>query len=155
MSLHKISIEISKYCFIRSSQFKWMLCLYWHDEIEIFKLDTSLFISGLKIWPKLLASRIWISKITYIAAKSLNTYYLTDLYIVFTLKMESVSKNIIFCLKMTVKSGLEKNILKFLHAQNYFFTYKKLQNCKFSNKKDLLFAWRDLKKNVVYFHHHL
>ena len=47
----------------------------------------------------------------------LNTSYLTDSYIVFTLKMESVSKNTIFGLKMIVKSGLEKIILKSLHAR--------------------------------------
>ena len=46
----------------------------------------------------------------------LNTSYLTDSYIGFTLKMESVSKNTIFGLKMMVKSGLEKFILKSLHA---------------------------------------
>ena len=39
---------------------------------------------------------------------------LTDSYIVFTLKMESVSKNTIFGLKMIMKSGLEKIFLKFL-----------------------------------------
>ena len=49
-----------------------------------------------------------------------NTSYLTDSYIVFTLKMESVSKITIFGLKMMVKSGLEKIFLKFLHAGNYF-----------------------------------
>ena len=54
---------------------------------------------------------------------ALNTSYLTDSYIAFTLKMESVSRNTIFGLKMMVKSGLEKIILKFLHAQNYFFTW--------------------------------
>ena len=42
--------------------------------------------------------------------------YLTGSYIVFTLKMESVFKNTIFGLKMMVKSGLEKFILKSLHA---------------------------------------
>ena len=42
--------------------------------------------------------------------------YLTDSYIGFTLKMESVSKNTIFGLKMMVKSGLKKFILKSLHA---------------------------------------
>ena len=46
----------------------------------------------------------------------INISYLTDSYIGFTLKMESVSKNIIFGLKMMVKSGLEKLILKSLHA---------------------------------------
>ena len=38
----------------------------------------------------------------------LNTSYLTNSYIVFTLKMESVSKIKNFGLKMMVKSGLEK-----------------------------------------------
>ena len=42
-----------------------------------------------------------------------NTSYLTDSYIGFTLKMGSVTKNTIFCLKMMVKSVLEKIILKF------------------------------------------
>ena len=37
-----------------------------------------------------------------------NMSYLTDSYIGFNLKMESVSKNTIFGLKMMVKSGLEK-----------------------------------------------
>ena len=37
-----------------------------------------------------------------------NTFYLTDLYIIFTLKMESVSKNTTFGLNIIVKSGLEK-----------------------------------------------
>ena len=46
----------------------------------------------------------------------LNTSYLTDSYISFTLKMEFVSKNTIFGLKMMVKSGVEKFILKSLHA---------------------------------------
>ena len=53
----------------------------------------------------------------------LNTSYLTDSYIIFTLKMESVPKNSIFGLKMMVKSGLEKSILKFLHAQGLFFKF--------------------------------
>ena len=52
----------------------------------------------------------------YLVLYLLNTSYLTDSYIVFTLKMESVSKNTIFGLKMMVKSGLEKIFLKFLHA---------------------------------------
>jgi len=45
-----------------------------------------------------------------------NTSYLTDSYIGSTLKMESVSKNTLFGPKMMVKSGLEKFILKSLHA---------------------------------------
>ena len=47
--------------------------------------------------------------------------YLTGSYIVFTLKMESQPKYTILSLKMMMKSGLEKNVLKFLHAQAIFF----------------------------------
>jgi len=50
----------------------------------------------------------------------LNTSYLTDSYIGFTLKMESVTKNTIFGLKMMAKSGIEKFILKSLHAGGFF-----------------------------------
>ena len=42
-------------------------------------------------------------------------------YIDFALKMESVTKNTIFGLKMMVKSGLEKIILKSLYAGRLFF----------------------------------
>ena len=45
------------------------------------------------------------------------TSYLTDSYTGFTHKRESVTKNTIFGLKMMVKSGLEKTILKYLHAR--------------------------------------
>ena len=54
--------------------------------------------------------------------------YLT--YIMFTLKLESVTKNTIFGLKMRVKSGLEKFILKsgttfhqHFYAKNGIFGY--------------------------------
>ena len=50
----------------------------------------------------------------------LSTSWLTNSYIGFTLKMESVSKNTIFDIKMMVKSGLEKIILKSQNAGNYF-----------------------------------
>ena len=69
----------------------------------------------------------------------LNTSYLPDSYIVFTLKMESVSKNTIFGLKMMVKSGLEKIFLKFLHAGDYFpILHSSAQNHKFSNENNFL-----------------
>ena len=55
---------------------------------------------------------IGVSMIINPQAKS----YLTDSYIVFILKMKSVSEIKIFGLKMMVKSGLEKFILKSLHA---------------------------------------
>ena len=47
---------------------------------------------------------------------SFNKSHLTDSCIVFTLKMESVFKNTVFGLKMKVKSGPEKFILKSLHV---------------------------------------
>ena len=53
----------------------------------------------------------------------LNTSYLTDSGIIFTLKMEYVSKSTIFGLIMMVKSGLEKIFFKFLHSVDYFFPY--------------------------------
>ena len=46
----------------------------------------------------------------------INTSYLTNSYIIFTLEMESVPKIKNFGLKMMVKIGLEKFILKSLHA---------------------------------------
>ena len=48
--------------------------------------------------------------------QAINTSYLTDSYIGFTLKMVSVSKNGIFGIKMMMKSGVENFILKSLHA---------------------------------------
>ena len=64
----------------------------------------------------------------------------------FTLKMESVSKNTIFDLKMMVKSGLVKSILKSINEGNYFsLLHKSAQNHKFSNKNNYLPAWRDFK----------
>ena len=78
----------------------------------------------------------------------LNTSYLTDSSIVFTLKMESVSKIKIFGLKMMVKSGLEKIFLKFLHAEAiFFYVIRFAQNPKYSNKNNQLPAWRDFKIN--------
>ena len=51
----------------------------------------------------------------------INTPYLTDSYIIFTLIEESVCKIKIFDQKMMVKSGLENFFLKFLHAEAIFF----------------------------------
>ena len=42
--------------------------------------------------------------------------YATASYFVYVLKIEYLSKNTIFGLKMMVKSGVEKFILKSLHA---------------------------------------
>ena len=51
----------------------------------------------------------------YCSARKYTIYYF------FTLKMKSVSKNIIFGLKMMVKSGLEKFILKSVHVGRWLF----------------------------------
>ena len=64
----------------------------------------------------------------------LNTSYMTDSYIVFILKMESVSKNIVFGLKLMVKIGPEKIFLKFFHSEDYFPLHKSAQNHKVSIK---------------------
>ena len=74
------------------------------------------------------------------------TSYLTDSYIIFTLKMESESKITIFGLKMMVKSGLKNIFLKFLHAGDYFPPlHKSTQNHQFSSKNNYLPTWRDFK----------
>ena len=66
--------------------------------------------------------------------------------ILFTLKMESVSKNTIFGLKMMAKNGLEKFILKSYHAGNHFsLLHKRDKNYKFSNKNNYFLAWRNFK----------
>ena len=71
--------------------------------------------------------------------------YLTDSYIVFTLKMISVSKTTIFSLKMMVKSGL-KNIFEI--PPFYFILLRSFShNLKFSTKNNHLPAWRDFKIN--------
>ena len=66
---------------------------------------------------------IGVSMIINPQAKS----YLTDSYIVFILKMKSVSEIKIFGLKMMVKSGLEKNIFEIPPCGSHFllinFTY--------------------------------
>ena len=93
------------------------------------------FLSSLALSCKANENRSTKARIQHYANQPINTSYLTESYIVFTLKMESVSKNTIFGLKMMVKSGLEKIFLKFLHAGDYFsLLHKSVQNHKFSNK---------------------
>ena len=53
-------------------------------------------------------SKLAILTVPSIPLEVLNTSYLTDSYIVYTLKIESVPEIAIFGLKMMVKSGLEK-----------------------------------------------
>ena len=62
-------------------------------------------------------------KIIILIKGVLNTSYLTNSYIVFTLKMESVSKKTFFDLKMMVISGLEFFVFKFIEPlQRYLLT---------------------------------
>ena len=85
----------------------------------------------------------------YVSNLSINTLYGCETNIVFILKMESLPKNIIFGLKMMVKSGLEKIILKFLHAGTYFPLLHKIPKITNSvnNKNNHLPAW-------ITFNHH-
>ena len=52
-----------------------------------------------------------------------NTFYLTDSYISFTLKMESVTKNTIFGLEMMVESGIEKLFWNPSMREDSYFHY--------------------------------
>ena len=64
--------------------------------------------------------------------------------------MEYGPENNVFVLKMMMKSGLEKIVLKFLRCAKLFvLLHKNAQNCKFSNKNDLLCAWWDFTKKIV------
>ena len=55
------------------------------------------------------------------AQKVFNTQYMTNSTLVCPVKIEYVTKNNIFGLKMMMKSGLDEIILKFLHAQATFY----------------------------------
>ena len=69
-----------------------------------FVQSSVVFKMNLELPYNLKKSFILIDMLIYLKYMS----YLTDSYTTFTLKMESVSKNTIFDLKMMVKSGLEK-----------------------------------------------
>ena len=94
--------------------------------------DTVLFFISFRFYIKFLTAR----------SIKFSTFHLTDSYIIFTLKMESISKNTIVGLKMTVKSGLERIFLKFLHVKAIFFKFILLtsfeENHKFRNKNNHL-----------------
>ena len=80
----------------------------WFDKYNKF------YVYNQSLYILILTQEFWI--LFKAVKKPFSTSYLTDSYIIFTLKMESVSKNAIFGLKMMVKSGLENIILKSLHA---------------------------------------
>ena len=60
--------------------------------------------------------------------------------------MEYVSKINIFDLKIMAKSGQKKYFEIPPCARLFFLPHKNAQNYKFSNKKDLLWAWRYFNK---------
>ena len=89
---------------------------FWRCTVYTFDFNTILeyYVSWQVQW-----KLRWVHKIAAhcnVCYLFINTSYLTESCIVFTLKMESVSENTIFGLKMMVKSGLENFILKSLHA---------------------------------------
>ena len=69
--------------------------------------------------------------------------------------MEYVSKINIFCQKMMVKSGLEKHILKFLHAQNYFFYFIKMPKIANSVKEMSFFGHGGISTKLFVMHVHI
>ena len=101
------------------------------------------------LWPPNLSPKSTDSELLSYQRKAVKRHVkmscLTDSCIVFTLKMEFVSKNTTFGPKMMVKSGLQKIFLKFLHAGNYFpLLHESAQNHIFGNKNG-----RDFKMNGI------
>jgi hypothetical protein len=64
--------------------------------------------------------------------------------------MKYVSKINIFGQKMMVKSGQEKLFWNSSMRKSIFLIHKYAQNCKFSNKNDLLSALRDFNKTKYF-----
>ena len=83
---------------------------------------------------------------------ALNTQYMTNSTLVCPVKIEYVTNNNIFGLKMMMKSGLEKNIwnssmLKPFSIKWIYLIEKRsfYQKYKFSNKNDMVCTWRNFK----------
>ena len=85
---------------------------YWKLRIQqLFKLNMGhRKINGIEnLWFNTVLNWTWNMHITVDSyPQPFNTKYATDSYLVYVLKMEYVYKFNIFCLKMMVKSGLEK-----------------------------------------------
>ena len=62
-----------------------------------------------------------IMETSFLICDLINTQYMTNSSLICRVKIEYVTKNNIFGLKMMMKGGLEKNILKFIHAQAIFY----------------------------------
>ena len=92
------------------------------EALKVFQDDDLLFEPGAEFSYTTHGFTLLSAVIESVSGKEwLNTQYMRNSNLVYVPKMEYVHKVNIFGLKMMVKSGLEKNILKFLHAQNYFF----------------------------------
>ena len=111
---------------------------------ELMNCELFLRIDLHEIWINWCEGHEWVS----IYMVTFSTSYLTDSFIVFTLKMESASKNTIFRSKYDGETWSIKKPLKFLHAKDCFsLLHKSAQNKKFINKNIYLPAWRDIKTN--------
>ena len=76
----------------------------------------------------------------------INTQYMTNSTLVSPVKMKYGWNFSISGLKMMMKSGLRKIFLKFLHALTMSFLLLNFdQKYKFSNKNNMVSAWKNLK----------
>ena len=83
-------------------------------------------------------------------ASWLNTQYMTNSTLVSPVKMEYGWNLSISGLKMTMKSGLGKIFLKFLHALTMLFLLLNLYFwSKFCNKNDMVSAWTNFKNIFI------
>ena len=78
---------------------------------------------------------------------SFNTSYLTNSYIIFILKMESVCKITIFVIKMMVKSGLQKYFWNSSMQKPFYLLTRFEENHKFRNKNNRLPTWRKIRNS--------
>ena len=90
----------------------------------------------------LLSRRLWLSYLRLNSEES----FLTNSTLVSPVKMEYGWNFSISGLKMMMKSGLGKIFLKFLHALTMSFLLLNFdQKYKFSNKNNMVSAWRNFK----------
>ena len=91
---------------------------------------------------------MWTKTCSLVWRLLLNTQNTTNPKIVYPVNMEYGWNFSISGLKMMVKSGLEKIFLKFLHALTMSFLLLNFdQKYKFSNKNNMVSAWRNFKNN--------
>ena len=132
------SKSIKAVCIKTSIEFQ---ILKWDDCILVFECCLLIWISDYLSMSKTFAYVVKSIYITLIflkliqhREKKINTSYLTDSYIVFTLKMESVSKITIFGLKIDGEKWSRKNIFEIpqshfliIHFTYYFWGKSQIQ----------------------------